>query len=117
MALAVVSISLLALLRLHLISANMADKALITAEAVLLAQEKIAEVLAHGYPELKTESGVVENSRCPLYWQTQVNNLQLSQLNRGRASGLREILVDISWKQGIGHKHVQMSTFVADRKL
>ena len=86
-ALAVVSISLLALLRLHLISANMADKALITAEAVLLAQEKIAEVLAHGYHELKTESGVVENSRCPLYWQTQVNNLQLSQLNRGRASG------------------------------
>ena len=47
-ALVIVSISLLGLIRLHLISISMADSAEMTSQAVLLAEEKIAETLALG---------------------------------------------------------------------
>ncbi len=116
-ALAIVSISLGALLRLHLISINMVDKAQVTSQAVLLADEKIAETLAAGYPEEGTNSGTVEKNGLTLSWQTEVTDLQLPQLDEKKITGLRKILVDVSWKRGIGRKQLQMSTYVADRKL
>ena len=61
-ALVIVSISLLGLIRLHLISISMADAAEMTSQAVLLAEEKIAETLALGYPKEGTASGVVEKN-------------------------------------------------------
>jgi len=116
-ALAIVSISLLALLRLHMISISMADTAQITSQAVFLADEKIAETLALGYPEVGTDSGTVEKSVLYLHWQTEVTHPQSPQLDEANITGLRKILVDVSWKQGVGRKHLQMSTYVADRKL
>ena len=116
-ALAIVSISLLALLRLHMISISMADTAQITSQAVFLADEKIAETLALGYPEVGTDSGTVEKSVLCLHWQTEVTHPQSTQLDEANITGLRKILVDVSWKQGVGRKHIQMSTYVADRKL
>jgi len=116
-ALAIVSISLLALLRLHMISISMADTAQITSQAVFLADEKIAETLALGYPEVGTDSGTVEKNALCLHWQTEVTHPQSPQLDEANITGLRKILVDVSWKQGVGRKHIQMSTYVADRKL
>jgi len=116
-ALAIVSISLMALLRLHLISAHMVDKAQIMTQAIFLADEKIAEALATGFPEEGIRSGAVEKNGLTMNWKTQVENLQLTELDAGDVGGLRKVLVDISWKQGINPKHLRMSTYVADRKL
>jgi len=116
-ALAIVSISLLTLLRLHIISISMVDKAQITTQAVLLANEKIAETVAAGYPETGTNSGSMEKNGLTLNWQTEVTDLRLPQLDKVNIDGLRKILVDITWKQGLSRKQLQMSTYVADRKL
>ncbi len=116
-ALVIVSISLLALIRLHLISINMTETAEIKSQAVLLANEKIAETLALGYPEEGIKSGTVEMNTMGLHWQTEITDIKPQQLNELDIVGLRRILVDVSWEQGIRHKHIQMSTYVADRKL
>lgn len=116
-ALVIVSISLLALIRMHLTSINMTEAAQIKSQAVLLANEKIAETLALGYPEEGTKSGTKEMNALDLHWQTEVTDITPYKLNEFDIEGLRRILVDVSWKQGIRYKHIQMSTFVADRKL
>jgi prepilin-type N-terminal cleavage/methylation domain-containing protein len=116
-ALAIVSISLLALLRLHIISISMVDKAEITSQAVFLANEKIAETLADGYPKEGTNSGTVEKNALCLDWKTEVTDINLSQMEKAGIAGLRKISVVVNWKQGLGSKHLQMSTYVADREL
>ena len=116
-ALVIVSISLLGLIRLHLISISMADGAEITSQAVLLAEEKIAETLAQGYPKEGTNSGTVEKNAYNLHWQTEVAGLQSPQLAEADITGLRKICVEVGWKQGSGSKSLQMSTYVADRRL
>jgi len=116
-ALSIVSISLLTLLRLHLISISMVDRAQITTQAVLLANEKIAETVAAGYPKEGTNSGTTEKNGLTLNWQTEVRDLRLGQLDKVQIAGLRKILVDITWKQGVSRKQLQTSTYVADRKM
>jgi type II secretion system protein I len=117
MALAVVAISLLALLRLHIGSLAVAETAEITSQAALLADEKIAETLALGYPDIATDSGDVESNGLTLHWQTQVTDISLPALDSRGDSAMRRIQVDITWNQGRNQKHLQTSTCVADRKL
>lgn len=88
-----------------------------TSQAVFLAQDKIAETLAGGYPELGTNSGDVERDNSSLKWRTEVTDLHLPQLAGADINGLRKISVDVTFKQGVYRKHLQMSTCVADRKL
>lgn len=116
-ALAIVSISLLGLIRLHLISIRMVEAAEVTSQAVLLAEEKIAETLALGYPKEGTKSGTVEKNALRLRWRTEVTDLQSHRLAEANITGLRRICVDVGWKQGTGYKNLQMSTYVADRRL
>ena len=116
-ALVIVAISLVALIRLHLISIRMIETAEITSKAVFLVNEKIAEVLALGYPEEGTNSGSVEENTLCLHWRTEVTDIEPSRLGEMDTPGLRRIYVDVSWEQGIRWKHLQMSTYVADRKL
>ena len=116
-ALAVVSISLLALLRLHILSIAMADTAEKTSQAVLLANEKIAEKLAQGFPAEGTDSGAVLRNAVSMQWRTDVERLGASQADLIDMPGLRKVSVDVSWNQGISRKHLQMSTYVADGKL
>ena len=116
-ALVVVSISLLGLIKLHLISIRMAGMAEITSQAVLLAEEKIAETLALGYPEKGIKSGRVEKNKQIMHWQTKVEDLYSSELNKAEIGGLRSISVEVDYKQGADIKSLQMSTYVADRRL
>lgn len=116
-ALAIVSISLLGLIRLHIININMTESAQRTSQATLLAQEKIAETLAAGYPNLGSNSGAVQKNALSFNWQTEVTDLHLPQLDQADISGLRKVSVDINWKQGFSQKHLWMSTYIADRKL
>ena len=116
-ALALVSISMLTLLKLHLISVRMTEAAQITFQAVFLADEKIAQALALGCPQEGTYCGTVEKNNLKLNWQTEVTDLQLPQLQQAGITGLRKVLVDVSWKQAHRRKHLQMSTCVAQAKL
>ena len=116
-ALAVASVSVLALMRLHLISIRTADMAGVRAQAVLLAEQKIAEKLALGYPSQGTESGTVEEGPLSLRWRTSVEDAKPPELAAAGIGGLREISVEVTWRQGIGPRRVQMTTYVADRKI
>lgn len=114
-ALFVVAIALLALLKLHLVSLDIADRAQIMSQAVFLAEQKIAETLTDGYPQPGTDSGTVQDSGVPLDWQVEVTDLRVPELRVAADNGLRKILVDVSWKQRLGRKHLQMITYVARR--
>ncbi|MHC4644461.1 MAG: type II secretion system protein [Planctomycetota bacterium] len=116
-ALTIVSISLLVLLKLHLLSITMAEAEETTSRAVLLADEKIAEMLALGYPRVQTKSGTVERNSKTFRWRTEVTDLNPLEPAGANIDGLRRIAVDVSWEHGIDRKHLQMSTYVADRKL
>ena len=116
-ALAIVSISLLVLLKLHLISIRMADSAHVTKQAVFVAEQKIAEVLAEDYPKVGSHYGTLGQNGALFNWRTEVTDLYSYPLNEANVTGLRKVLVDVSWKQGISSKHLQMSTYVADRKF
>lgn len=116
-ALTIVSISLLGLIRLHIININMTESAEITSQAVLLAQEKIAETFAAGYPNQGSNRGTVQKNALCFDWQTEVTDLHLPQLNQADICGLRKVSVDVNWKQGVRQKHLQMSTYITDRKL
>jgi prepilin-type N-terminal cleavage/methylation domain-containing protein len=116
-ALAIVSISLLALIRLHLVSIRLVEASKINTRAVLLAQEKIAEILAVGFPNEGASSGTIEDNALRLHWQANVTPLQLSQLKQASVTGLRKVSVDVSWEHTRGYKHIQLSTCVANREI
>ena len=116
-ALAIVSISMLALLKLNLISIRMTEAAEVTSQAVFLANEKIEETLALGYPEIGTDAGTVEKDGLSLNWQTEVTDLQLPCLQGVDIAGLRKVLVNVNWKKAVGREHLRMSTYIADTKL
>ena len=116
-ALVIVSISLLGLLKLHVGSIAMVDTAEASSQAVFLAREKLSEAVALGYPEVGVSTGVAESDTLEMRWRTEVSEYELPELVEAGVGGLREISVDIAWRQGIGLKHLQMSTCVAERKL
>lgn len=116
-ALTIVSISLLGLIRLHIININMTESAEITSQATFLAQEKIAETLAAGFTNQASNRGTVQKNTLCFNWKTEVADLHSPQLDQADIRGLRKISVDINWKQGIHQKHLRMSTYIADRKL
>ena len=115
-ALAVVSIALLALLRLHLLTIRIADRAWLNSQAIFLAEQKIAETLALGYPKPGTSSGTITDNRVSLDWNVEVTDLRLPELGTAANAGLRRILVDVSWKQRLGRNHLQMTTYIAERE-
>jgi len=116
-ALAIISISVLSLLKLHLTSIKVTETAEITSQAVFLANEKIEELLAWGYPQKGIDYGRVERNNLTWNWKTEVTDLQLPRLNEADIAGLRKITVNVSWAQAAGRKNLQMSTYVADRRL
>lgn len=116
-ALAIVSISLLGLLRLQLLSIAASEKANALIEAMLLAQSKIAEATASGFPALGTSQGSVEANSLALQWQTRVTQSALVPRDQGLSNNLHKVTVNVSWIHGAGKKHVEMITHVADRTL
>jgi general secretion pathway protein I len=118
-ALAIISIALLALLRLHLLSIRAADKAQVLSQAVFLAQEKIAETLSGGYPPVGTQSGIVETDGPQLTWRTEVTDARPASSHASdlKLNRLRRLSVDVAWPEGAGQDHIQMTTYVADRTI
>ena len=116
-ALTIVSIALIALLKLNVISISTTDTAGSICEATFLANEKIAEALTNGYPETGTDSGVVEKNALSLNWQREISDVRSNQLDEFEIDNIRLISVNVGWNKGPAYRQIQMSTYVADRKL
>jgi hypothetical protein len=116
-ALTIVSISLVALLKLNIVSINITDVSGIICEATFLANEKIAEALADGYPKTGADSGVVEKNALSLSWRREVSDVKSTQLDELEIDDVRRICVNVGWNKGPTYRHIEISTFVADRKL
>jgi len=114
-ALAIVSTALLGLLQLHLVSLRTADKAQVITQAVLLAQEKMADVLCCGYPPLGANSGVVEANGSELAWRTEVTDERVLPGGRSdlRPHDLRKVAVDVSLQKDPGGKTIHLTTYMA----
>jgi len=113
-ALAIAATALLALLQLQLLSVRVADQARTISRAVLLAQEKMADVLSRDRPPLGVSSGVIEGTE--FAWQTQVTDAPLPAACRPAAgrSRLREISVEVTWRTGPGAKRIRLTTYLAE---
>ncbi|OHB65042.1 MAG: hypothetical protein A2Y76_09345 [Planctomycetes bacterium RBG_13_60_9] len=118
-ALAIVSIALLGLLRLHLLSINAADKAQGTTQAVFLAQEKMADVLSSGYPQVGVKSGIVETDDSQFTWRTEVTDARLPLPRRSNRSParMRRLSVEVTWERGPGEKCIRLTTYVAENRI
>ncbi len=118
-ALAIVSICLLTLLALHTTSINLADAAHQNTEAALLAEQKMAEILALGYPQPGTESGTEQTG---FKWRTEIADVEspaFSSLGRPMPQddikGLRKVTVDVAWNRGSSVKNLRISSYIAKR--
>jgi type II secretion system protein I len=116
-ALSIVAIALVALLKLHIGSLRTTEVTTIITEAAFVAEEKINELLADGFPQLGSDSGTVDKNAASFHWQRNVSDLQLPGFENAKITGLRKISVDVSWNKGLAGRHIQLSTCVADRKL
>ena len=117
MALALVSIALVALVRMHVISVNMADLNNINTRAALLAQQKMAETLAKGYPQIGIAHGSALQDGCQLHWKTEVRDLHLPQSNPNDIGPLRDVWVTVNWAQGNIDRRLSLNTYVAIGQL
>jgi len=118
-ALAVVSIALLGLLRLHLLSIAAADKATSVTAAALIARERMTEAICSGYPPVGIQSGETGTDGSRLTWQTEVTDVPSSQaiLQGLSLRGLRKISVDVAWGQPPRQKHIRMTTYAAESRI
>jgi len=116
-ALAVVSVALLALIRMHLVSLNAADAANARANAVLLAQERIDHTLAAGFPEIGVDAGTAAAGNLELKWRTEVAEFRPDRLAGDEIAPMRRLCVEVAWNRGARPERLTISTCVADRKL
>ena len=115
-ALAIAAIALLGLLRLHLVSIASADAAQATTEAVFLAQGKMAEASAQGYPKPGTDSGTAEQNGRRFAWRIEVTDAGSQNIRDLTLRGLRQVRAFVTWEHGGDQKSVQMTTYIADSR-
>jgi len=116
-ALAIVSIALVGLLRLHLFSMATADAAQAMTQAVFVAEAQLAEATAPGFPRQGTTSGALERNRRQFNWKTEVRDATRPGGQNPVRSGLREVATTVTWKQGSDRRTVKMTTLVAEGKI
>jgi len=115
-ALAIVSLALMTLMRLHLTSGSLINRSSQQTQAVLLAQEKLSLISATGFPKPQTTSGTVKRNLQKFHWQIQVREVSLPEISSS-GKGLREVIVRVSWRDGQNEKQLHMTSYVADRRI
>jgi len=127
-ALAIASIALLGLLQLQLVGIRTADQAQGMTQAVLLAQEKMAEAVSAGYPPVGVRSGMVEADGDQLTWRIEVTDaraplpVMASAARQSHRSGpspdhLRKLSVEVRWQKGPGEKHICLTTYMTENRI
>jgi general secretion pathway protein I len=124
-ALAVAALALTALLHLQLVSMHVADKAEGLTQAVLLAQEKLAEGVSRGCPAVGVTSGTAQAANERFDWRMEVTQAPLPPVVTPENAGpsyrptlsrdrLRQLTVEVSWQKGPGLKQISLTTLVAE---
>lgn len=116
-ALAIASIALVGLLKLHLLSMTTADAAEELTQAVFVAQEQLAEAAAPGYPRQGTSTGTVERNGLQFTWKTEISNAGAADLRSLALRGIRQIRTTVTWQRGTDRKSTEMTTYVADSSI
>ena len=117
MSLAVAALALAALIRLQLVTINMTDQAEMNSRAVLLAEAKIDEALAQDISQPGSDSGTVQKGDRRFRWTRRVSTVAPDQAISTSSDGLRQLSVDITWKQGRHDRHVGLTTLVARQEV
>ena len=117
-ALLITAIALIVLLRLQIVSITMSDHAYWLSQATLLADAKMAEVIAAEYSEIRSGSGSVgeETGNITLHWETTITDVSLKQLEDIGQIGLRNVCVQVIWNEGHRQNRVQLATYIAGNK-
>ena len=117
-ALAVMAIGLVTLLNLQLVSIRMTHHAYAKSQAALLAEARMAEAIANGFPEIGSMTGTVEDADRAIAfdWQTTVSDLHVAAFQDTAVSGLRRVEVVVTWEAGQSLERVSMSTCVSDKR-
>ena len=113
-ALCVVLLAIVPLIRLHCLSMAQLDSGRQMARATLLANARLAEIIAGDVPELGTSKGSVEDpeSGAVLLWTSAVSEARLPELEAAGLRGIREVRVGVTWADGRREATVEVCTLV-----
>lgn len=110
-ALAIMAGALVVILHSHLLSVNLANRALGVSLAGLLAQEKMEGIIKEGFPEEGEEEGDFEKH--PHFrWRRTVERAELFEEEREE---LRRVVVTISWFDGINEQEFEVVSYLFGR--
>jgi general secretion pathway protein I len=106
-ALAVLSVALVVLFSQQATSISRGNEARIVTKATLLAQERMAGLLAEGRLSMGTEEGEVKDSIPSFKWRELVEE--------GSIEGMKRLTVVVLWKEGERERDVRFVTYVASQ--
>ena len=115
LALAVLAIGGVTLLELQLYSMRAADRAARQSQALLLADQKMAEALASTAIAPGANQGVTDEDTPdgPLSWRVVVADLSNAQILGASTIGLCSVTVDVTWPEGDIERKVELVNYVA----
>jgi len=121
-ALCVVLISLVPLIRLHVLSIRQIDSGMLLARATLLANAKLAEIVAQRDPAFGKAEGRFDDAHQggAFYWKSAVTEARPSELAAAAWSDMRHVHLDVFWQKGDRDAAVSLDTLVhvvPDRKI
>ncbi|HSG05353.1 MAG TPA: prepilin-type N-terminal cleavage/methylation domain-containing protein, partial [Nitrospiria bacterium] len=108
-ALAVLAVSFVVLIGLRNTDIAITQEVQHITRATLLAQKKIAELEAQGYPPLGIISGGFEDPDDLYTWTQTVNTIGLIPEDFAR-----EVKVEVNWKDGEQTRSIDLVTFMVD---
>jgi hypothetical protein len=113
-ALCIVLIALVPLIHLHVVSIHMIDAGSHMAKATLVANDRLAEILARDVPELGKSSGQIEDatSTTVYRWTVVITDAAVPELESTRLMGIRQVHVDVAWQDGERDVVVSLDTLV-----
>jgi len=120
-AVAILSIALVAALRTQSQSILIANESITNTNLLLLAKEKMAEIELDGFPDIGESEGTFEKHP-EFHWKVEVKeaNINIDPDNKepdntDRAYKLRQIILTISWKEGSRERKYIIQTMIANK--
>jgi type II secretion system protein I len=113
-ALCIVLIALVPLIHLHVASIRMIDSSSHRAKAAILANDRLAEIMAQKVPDLGKSSGRVEdaNDGTVYRWTAVVTDTRPPEIESVPLAGMRQVHVDVAWQNGDQDVVVSLDTFI-----
>lgn len=112
-AVSIVGIALVVLLRLHLLSLDATLAAQDLSTAVLLAQGRMAILLAQSPPPGEDEGQYDEPDLERFRWTTSVRQFGLGAEDEPGSAGVRHVTVSVHWREGNRNRTYRLETYEA----